>query len=219
MPIVSSRWGLKKRNSCGPGPGCDEAGRRGDREVSVDEVGGVVTHTRAGQGLLEAAGGDREEVPRGWLYTGDLMRRDADGYYYFVGRRDDMINVAGENVYPKEVEDILLQHPNLRDACVVPAPHDVKGEVPIAFVVEREPGKTTEDDVRRFFLERGAPYAHPRKVVFLDALPLGGTGKIDRNGSRPGRERAREPDGSGAAGSATRRSCFWPRSSRPRRAG
>ena len=90
------------------------------------------------------------------------MRRDADGYYYFVGRRDDMINVAGENVYPKEVEDILLQHPNLRDACVVPAPHDVKGEVPIAFVVERERGQTTEDDVRRFFLERGAPYAHPR---------------------------------------------------------
>src|SRR4029453_14446520 len=104
-----------------------------------------------------------------------------DGYYYFVGRRDDMINVAGENVYPKEVEDILLQHPNLRDACVVPAPHDVKGEVPVAFVVARESGRTTEDDVRRFFLERGAPYAHPRRVVFLDALPLGGTGKIDRS--------------------------------------
>ena len=117
------------------------------------------------------------------------MRRDADGYYYFVGRRDDMINVAGENVYPKEVEDILLQHPNLRDACVVPAPHDVKGEVPIAFVVAREAGRTTEDDVRRFFLERGAPYAHPRKVVFLDALPLGGTGKIDRTALKA---RARE---------------------------
>ena len=91
--------------------------------------------------------------------------------------------MAGENVYPKEVEDILLQHPNLRDACVVPAPHDVKGEVPIAFVVAREPGRTTEEDVRRFFLDRGAPYAHPRKVVFLDALPLGGTGKIDTSGS------------------------------------
>jgi long-chain acyl-CoA synthetase len=65
---------------------------------------------------------------------------------------------------------------------VVPAPHGVKGEVPIAFVVAREAGKTTEDDVRKFFLERGAPYAHPRKVVFLDALPLGGTGKIDRTG-------------------------------------
>src|SRR4029453_5977900 len=104
-----------------------------------------------------------------------------DGYYYFVGRRDDMINVAGENVYPKEVEDILLQHPNLRDACVVPAPHDVKGEVPIAFVVPREWGRASEVEVGGFFLERGAPYAHPRRVVFLDALPLGGTGKIDRS--------------------------------------
>jgi acyl-CoA synthetase (AMP-forming)/AMP-acid ligase II len=120
----------------------------------------------------------------GWLHTGDLMRRDGDGYYYFVGRKDDMINVAGENVYPKEVEDILLRHPNLRDACVVPAPHAVKGEVPVAFVVEREPGRTDEDAVKRFFLEHGAPYAHPRRVVLLDALPLGGTGKIDRGALR-----------------------------------
>jgi acyl-CoA synthetase (AMP-forming)/AMP-acid ligase II len=120
----------------------------------------------------------------GWLSTGDLLRRDADGFYYFVGRKDDMINVAGENVYPKEVEDVLLRHPNLRDAAVVPVPHGVKGEVPVAFVVEREPGRTSEEEVKRFFLERGAPYAHPRRVVFLDALPLGGTGKLDRNALR-----------------------------------
>jgi long-chain acyl-CoA synthetase len=63
---------------------------------------------------------------------------------------------------------------------VVPAPHAVKGEVPIAFVVERERGVTGEDDIKRFFLERGAPYAHPRRVVLLEALPLSGTGKIDR---------------------------------------
>jgi acyl-coenzyme A synthetase/AMP-(fatty) acid ligase len=72
---------------------------------------------------------------------------------------------------------------------VVPAPHDVKGEVPIAFVVAREAGTISEADVRKFFLERGAPYAHPRRVVFLDALPLGGTGKIDRGALKA---RARE---------------------------
>lgn len=120
----------------------------------------------------------------GWLCSGDLLRRDADGYYYFVGRKDDMMNVAGENVYPKEVEDILLRHPNLRDACVVPAPHGTKGVVPVAFVVEREKGRSSEEDVKRFFLEHGAPYAHPRRVVFLDALPLGGTGKLDRSALR-----------------------------------
>jgi acyl-CoA synthetase (AMP-forming)/AMP-acid ligase II len=183
VPIVNTRWGLKKRNSCGLAfPGCDvklvdETGA----EIGVDEVGELVTRNPGlAKGYWKLPEATARKFRDGWLHTGDLMRRDADGYYYFVGRRDDMINVAGENVYPKEVEDILLQHPNLRDACVVPAPHGVKGEVPIAFVVPREAGKTTEDDVRRFFLERGAPYAHPRKVVFLDALPLGGTGKIDR---------------------------------------
>jgi acyl-CoA synthetase (AMP-forming)/AMP-acid ligase II len=183
VPIVNSRWGLKKRNSCGLAfPGCDlRLVDESDRDVGVDEVGELVTRNPGlAKGYWKLPEATAKKFRGGWLYTGDLMRRDADGYFYFVGRRDDMINVAGENVYPKEVEDILLQHPNLRDACVVPAPHDVKGEVPIAFVVAREAGATTEDDVRRFFLERGAPYAHPRKVIFLEALPLGGTGKIDR---------------------------------------
>ncbi len=183
VPVTNTRWGLKKRGSCGlPFPGCDvrlvdEAGR----DVGPDEVGELLTRNPGlARGYWKLPEATAKKFRDGWLHTGDLMRRDADGYYYFVGRQDDMINVAGENVYPKEVEDILLQHPNLRDACVVPAPHDVKGVVPIAFVVAREAGRTTEDEVRRFFLERGAPYAHPRRVVFLDALPLGGTGKIDR---------------------------------------
>ena len=192
VPIVNTRWGLKKRGSCGLAfPGCDvrlvdEAGA----EVGIDHVGELITRNPGlAKGYWKLPEATAKKFRDGWLATGDLMRRDGDGYYYFVGRRDDMINVSGENVYPKEVEDILLQHPNLRDACVVPAPHGVKGEVPVAFVVARVAGKTSEDDVRRFFLERGAPYAHPRKVVFLEALPLGGTGKIDRGALKA---RARE---------------------------
>jgi acyl-CoA synthetase (AMP-forming)/AMP-acid ligase II len=155
----------------------DEAGR----DVADGEVGELLTRNPGlAKGYWKLPEATAQKFRGGWLHTGDLMRRDADGYHYFVGRRDDMINVAGENVYPKEVEDILLRHPNLRDACVVPAPHDVKGVVPVAFVVEREPGRTTEDEVQRFFLAHGAPYAHPRRVHFLDALPLGGTGKLDR---------------------------------------
>ena len=192
VPIVNTRWGLKKRGSCGLAfPGCDVRLVDGaGAEVGVDEVGELVTRNPGlAKGYWKLAEATARKFRDGWLATGDLMRRDADGYYYFVGRRDDMINVSGENVYPKEVEDILLQHPNLRDACVVPAPHGVKGEVPVAFVVARDASLTSEDDVRKFFLERGAPYAHPRKVVFLDALPLGGTGKIDRGALKA---RARE---------------------------
>jgi len=192
VPIVNTRWGLKKRGSCGLAfPGCDVRLVDGTgAEVGVDEVGELVTRNPGlAKGYWKLPEATARKFRDGWLATGDLMRRDADGYYYFVGRRDDMINVSGENVYPKEVEDILLQHPNLRDACVVPAPHGVKGEVPVAFVVARDASLTSEDDVRKFFLERGAPYAHPRKVVFLDALPLGGTGKIDRGALKA---RARE---------------------------
>ncbi len=183
VPLTNTRWGLKKRGSCGMAfPGSevrivDEAGR----DVPPGAVGElVVRNPGLAKGYWKLPDVTARRFRDGWLWTGDLMRRDADGYHYFVGRKDDMINVAGENVYPKEVEELLLRHPNLRDACVVPAPHGVKGEVPVAFVVEREPGRTTEDEVKRFFLERGAPYAHPRRVIFLEALPLGGTGKVDR---------------------------------------
>ena len=98
------------------------AGRRGRAaRWACDEVGELVTRNPGlAKGYWKLPEATAKKFRDGWLYTGDLMRRDADGYYYFVGRRDDMINVAGENVYPKEVEDILLQHPNLRDACVVP---------------------------------------------------------------------------------------------------
>jgi len=184
VPLTNVRWGLKKRGSCGreiPGSDVrlvDDAGR----DVATDEAGELlVRNPGVMKGYWKLPDVTAAKLRGGWLHTGDLLRRDGDGYYYFVGRKDDMINVAGENVYPKEVEDLLLRHSNLRDACVVPAPHGTKGEVPVAFVVAREPGRITEDDVKRYCLEHGAPYAHPRRVIFLDALPLGGTGKLDRN--------------------------------------
>ena len=183
VPVTNTRWGLKRRGSCGLAfPGCDVriVGAAGG-DAGPDEVGELLTRNPGvAAGYWKRPAVWAQKFRDGWLHTGDLMRRDADGFHYFVGRKDDMINVAGENVYPKEVEDLLLRHPNLRDAAVVPAPHGVKGEVPVAFVVEREKGRTTEEEVKRFCLERGAPYAHPRRVVFLDALPLGGTGKLDR---------------------------------------
>ena len=183
VPLTNTRWGLKRRGSCGreiPGSEVrlvDEAGA----DVPAGEVGELLARNPGlARGYWKLPEATAAKFRHGWLHTGDLLRRDADGYYYFMGRKDDMMNVAGENVYPKEVEDLLLRHPNLRDACVVPAPHGTKGEVPVAFVVERERGRTSEDDVKRYCLERGAPYAHPRRVVFVEALPLGGTGKLDR---------------------------------------
>ncbi len=91
-----------------------------------------------------------------------------------------MINVGGENVYPKEVEDILLTHPAVREAYVVPVAHAVKGHAPVAFVVLLGGRQATGAELKAFFLARGPAYAHPREVLIIDAAPLGSTGKVDR---------------------------------------
>ena len=184
VPIMNRRGGRLKRGSCGTAfPGCEVKllAEDGVTEVANDQPGELVTKNPGlALGYWKRPEATAEKFRDGWLHTGDLMRRDSDGYFYFLGRRDDMINVAGENVYPKEIEDLLLRFPGVRDVCVVPMPDEVKGNVPVAFVVESESGACSEAGLKEFTLARGAPYAHPRRIFFLDALPLGGTGKVDR---------------------------------------
>jgi acyl-CoA synthetase (AMP-forming)/AMP-acid ligase II len=119
-------------------------------------------------------------VRDGWYHTGDVMRRDAEGFYYFVGREDDMFVCAGENVHPGEVERMLEGHPELSQVCVVPVEDPVSGQVPVAFAVARDGASPSQKEVKRFALERAPAHLHPRRVVFLDELPVGATGKVDR---------------------------------------
>lgn len=119
-------------------------------------------------------------VVEGWYRTGDIMRRDENGFFYFVGRADDMFNVGGENLWPGEVEKLLETMAGVHQACVVPAPHETKGLAPFAFVVVQPGTSLTEDAVKQFALANGPAYAHPRHIVFLDAIPLAGTNKPDR---------------------------------------
>lgn len=121
-----------------------------------------------------------ERISDGWLATGDLFRRDPDGFFYFRGRADDMFNSGGENIYPKEVEDLLLSHPDVLDAVVLPVPHAVKGHVPAAVVVAAPNSGATPEALKRHALARGPAYAHPRRVVLVNAVPLTGAGKPDR---------------------------------------
>ena len=120
----------------------------------------------------------------GWYDTGDIMRRDRDGFFYFVGRADDMFVCGGENIYPGEVETMLERNPGIHQACVVPAADAVRGRKPVAFIV-RAPGiagaELTEEAVKDFALRNAPPHEHPRNVEFLSDLPLAGTNKIDRN--------------------------------------
>jgi long-chain acyl-CoA synthetase len=116
----------------------------------------------------------------GFYITGDVFRRDADGFYYFVGRADDMFVSGGENVYPGEVEKLLERHPDIQQAVVVPVDDELKYQKPVAFVVPRPGAAPSENQVKEFALENAAPYLHPRRVWFLAELPLAGTNKIDR---------------------------------------
>lgn len=184
--LLAPRWGINKLGSLGlPVPGGEVQLRAADgtTEVGVGEVGELWVRnpgvTPGYHGLPQVSA---ERIRDGWLATRDLMRQDADGYYYFVGRSDDLINVAGENVYPKEVEQLLLRHPAVRDVAVVAGEHPVKGTVPVAFVVLTGPDAATAQELTSYFHEVGPHYAYPRVIEFVTELPLAGTGKIDRTG-------------------------------------
>jgi acyl-coenzyme A synthetase/AMP-(fatty) acid ligase len=119
-------------------------------------------------------------TPDGFYVTGDVFRRDADGFYYFVGRTDDMFVSGGENIYPAEVERMLERHPDVAQAAVVPVADEIKGTKPVAFVIPKAGHAPQEDAIKRFALENGPAYQHPRSVWFVDDLPLASTNKVDR---------------------------------------
>jgi acyl-CoA synthetase (AMP-forming)/AMP-acid ligase II len=121
-------------------------------------------------------------TPDGWYNSGDVFRREADGAYYFVGRDDDMFVCGGENIYPGQVESILVGHAGVAQSCVVPVPDEIKGEKPIAFVVRAPGACVSADEVKQHALANAPAYQHPRMVIFLDELPLAGPGKVDRKG-------------------------------------
>ncbi|MBC9957932.1 long-chain fatty acid--CoA ligase [Yimella sp. cx-51] len=119
-----------------------------------------------------------EAIRDGWFFSGDLARVDDDGYFFIVDRSKDMIIRGGYNVYPREVEEVLYEHPEVAEAAVIGVPHEHYGEEVVAYVV-RAPGSQLEQEaVQDFAKERLAAYKYPREVRFIDELPKGATGKI-----------------------------------------
>jgi long-chain acyl-CoA synthetase len=118
-------------------------------------------------------------TPDGYYVTGDVFRRDAQGFYFFVGRVDDMFVCGGENIYPSEVEKMLEQHPAVQQACVVPVADEIKGHKPAAFVILKPGAAASEAEIKDYALASAPSYQHPRRVWFVNELPLAGTNKID----------------------------------------
>jgi long-chain acyl-CoA synthetase len=124
-------------------------------------------------------------IPDGWFRTGDLARIDEDGYFFIVDRKKEMIIRGGYNVYPREIEEALHEHPAVAEVAVVGIPHDSLGEE-VGAAVALKPGATaTADELKAFAKQRVAAYKYPRHVWLVDQLPKGPTGKILRREVRP----------------------------------
>ncbi len=150
-------------------------------DVPVGEIGEFVT---SGPQVVAGYWNKPEEtahaLPGGSLYTGDVGFMDPEGWYYVVDRKKDMIIAAGYKVWPREVEDVLYQHPAVREAAVVGVPDEYRGETVKAFVSLRPGEQTDEAELIKFCKERMSAYKYPRSIEFVDELPKTVTGKILR---------------------------------------
>ncbi|MFE5481136.1 long-chain fatty acid--CoA ligase [Streptomyces sp. NPDC056527] len=153
----------------------DEKGQ----EVAPGEIGELSVR---GPNVMKGYWNRPEEteaaIPDGWLRTGDLARADEDGYLYIVDRKKDMIIRGGYNVYPREIEEVLHEHPAVALAAVVGIPHAELGEQVAAVVVLRPAVQATPEELQEYVKERVAAYKYPRHVMLVDKLPLGPSGKI-----------------------------------------
>jgi long-chain acyl-CoA synthetase len=120
----------------------------------------------------------------GWLYTGDIAYMDEDGFFYIMDRKKDMVIVGGYNVYPREIDDVLLEHPGIREAVAVAVLHPTRGETLKAYVVLQEGVTMTAADVVAYCRKKLANYKVPRRVEFRDNLPRAMTGKVLRRALR-----------------------------------
>ena len=172
-------------------------------DVPPGEVGEIaIRGHNVMKGYWDKPEATAEAIPDGWFRTGDLARVDGDGYFFIVDRKKEMIIRGGYNVYPREIEEVLYEHPAVAEAAVVGIPHDSLGEE-VGAAVALKPGATaTPEELQAYVKERVAAYKYPRHVWLEDELPKGPTGKIlRREVRRPGSGASgAEQPGSGASG-------------------
>ena len=150
-----------------------------DNEVPQGEVGEIVIRGHnVMKGYWQRPDATAEAMRGGWFHSGDMARVDEEGYFYIVDRKKDLIIRGGYNVYPREVEEVLYEHPKIREAAVVGVPHDEWGEEIGAAVVLHDGEELSAEEVSSYVKERIAAYKYPRLVWFLGDLPKGPTGKI-----------------------------------------
>ncbi len=150
-----------------------------NNELPDNTVGEIVVRSPSNFiGYLNQPEETAKTLVNAWVHTGDLGTRDDDGYFSIVDRKKDMLIVGGLNVYPREVEEYIHDHPAIAEAAVIGAPDDIRGQIPAAFVALKEGKSLTLADLKSFLRKRIAGYKIPRQLHILDALPRSATGKI-----------------------------------------
>jgi long-chain acyl-CoA synthetase len=149
------------------------------KELPVGEIGEICIR---GGNVMLGYWNQPEETAKtfrnGWLLTGDIGYCDADGYFYITDRKKDMLLVNGNNVYSREIEEVIYQFPGIKEAAVIGVPDARKGEQPVAFVTAAEGQTVDEKALQQFVRGKLADYKVPKRVVFVPALPRNATGKI-----------------------------------------
>lgn len=170
----------RRAGSCGLAIGNEmKVVNEDDREVANGELGEIVLR---GENILKGYYKNEEATATafrgGWFHTGDIGYRDADGFFYIVDRKSDMIIRGGENIYPREIDEVLYQHPAVAAAATIGVPDSLYGEEVAAFIVLRDGVDLGEDEIISYCKEQLADYKCPKTVRFVDEIPKGPTGKL-----------------------------------------
>ncbi len=173
----------------------------GENEVPAGETGELIVRgPQVMKGYWSMPDETVQTLRGGWLYTGDIAKMDEDGYFYIVDRKKDMVVASGYNVYPREVEEVLYEHPAVSEAVAVGVPDEYRGESIKAFVVKKQDKDASEEEILAFCGERLAPYKTPKAIEFRDELPKSTVGKLLRRVlADEEREKGRDPETTGTA--------------------
>jgi long-chain acyl-CoA synthetase len=153
----------------------------GKKDMKVGEPGEVlIKGPQVTQGYYNKPEETKNAVKGGWLFTGDIGTMDKDGYFYIVDRKKDMIIAGGYNIYPRDIDEVLFEHPKVVEACAIGVPDQYRGETVKAFVVLKEGEKATEEEIIKYCKQKLAPYKVPKLIEFVPSLPKSNVGKILR---------------------------------------
>jgi long-chain acyl-CoA synthetase len=155
------------------------------QELPPNQPGEIIVRGPIMDGYYNNPQATAEVIKNGWLHTGDMGKLDEEGRLFLVaGRKKDMVIAKGQNIYPSDIEQVLASYPKVAEAAVVGIPDEVRGESPRAFIKLRTGEVATEQEIKKFCLERLANYKVPREITFVGSLPRTAEGRIDKTSLR-----------------------------------